>query len=342
MSRLLHYETDKFFTISGQSVAPTGSDVIYISDFFDSKLLTEIVEIHGSFQFLVTDVESRNYDNSPVPIIFVPGLRMGMLNWVYWFDQNDYNKTQHCFNFAINKKRPDRHCLLKLIEWFDLDSYVYTWSGIGANFDCARLIQDVNAIDAEWNTEQFFSHLLSPVQKISPTWLHAGPDCGAVHGSNRDAGDSIYFMKQSTEIFATSAVALITECSTDYQPNFTFSEKTMMAIASLNFPIWVGNYGQANQAEHMGFDVFADIIDHDYQYKDTVLERCFYAVHDNLQILSDLGLARRARQKCMQRLLQNRSYLLGANFRQWARQQTERLPQSVQNQMQVAYPALYK
>ena len=80
-----------------------------------------------------------------------------------------------------------------------------------------------------------------------------------------------------------SAVALISE-SADFQKASVFTEKTLYALMALNFPLFIGGYGHADQLTRMGFDVFDDIIDHSYQYKETLFERCYYAFYNNLEL----------------------------------------------------------
>jgi hypothetical protein len=343
MHRLLNYDpgTDKFFTFDTENVELTVEDVIYFSDHFDQQMFEKITNIHGRCLSVITDVEAPGYDLS-VPIIFIPALDMGMLNYIDLFpEEYDSTDTSYCFNFSINKKRPERYCLLKLIEWFNLDSYVHTWSGVGSNFDCTGLISETKKISASWHDQKFFSHLLAPVQTVKENWIMT--DLVDQHnGYNRDPGNTKLFMHHFTWLFGQSAVSLITESSTDYQPNFCFSERTMLSIAALTFPIWVGSYGQAQQARIMGFDVFADIINHDYQFKSTVLERCYYAVHDNLQLLTDIQLAAQMRQDHLDRLLNNRDYLMGTGFRGWVHDQIRKLPEDLQPQIFNLMPPINK
>jgi hypothetical protein len=333
MSRLLkwHNRSDTVVDLAGNVAIPGEKDVIYFSDFFDRTLLDRLVSAHGRFLCLVTDVESTQME-TPVPVVFVPALDMGLLNYcVDWFPPLESPiQTQCCFNFSINKKQPDRYCLLKLIEWFDLTSCIYTWSGVGASFDCTRLISEFHTISAAWATADFLNHLLSPVTRVTENWIL--PNQADDHtGFNRNPESISLATNQLSMMFSKSAVALIAEGATDYQPNFCFSEKTLMTMAALNFPIWVGSYQQEQQASDMGIDTFPDIVNHGYQHKNTLLERCYHAVSDNLALLSDLDLARDLRQQHLHRLQRNREHVLGTGIKTWTQQQIRKLPESVQS-----------
>lgn len=325
-------DMDQFATMTDEWVTPTSQDAIYFSDLFDSDLLDKIMARYGKPACVITDVESTVRDCG-VPVFFIPALIMGMSNHLHFFtDKIESIDTRYCFNFSINKKQLDRYCLLKLIEWFDLDSYLHTWSGIGASFDCAYFITEAASISASWKTEKFLAHLLSPVQTVKEHWLF--PDPVDHHNNhNRALGDQELFMNHGLDFFAQSAVSLISESSTKCQPNFCFTEKTMLAMCALTFPIWVGSYAQAKQAETMGFDTFSDIINHDYQFKNTVLERCYHAVHDNLKLLTDLERVSELRQKHGKRLVNNRDYLMEHGFSAWVSDQIKKLPVPMQQQI---------
>lgn len=334
MSQVLTYvdSIDQFVTTTHEWLTPTSSDVIYFSDFFDCTLLEQIIERHGNPACVITDVESTVNDCG-VPVVFIPALIMGMTNHLHLFDDTlRVINTRYCFNFSINKKQADRYCLLKLIEWFQLGSYVHTWSGIGASFDCEYFILEAESISAPWKTQEFLTHLLSAVQTVPENWIFL--DYMNDHtGCNRGLGDQEQFMQHCIPLFGQSAVSLITESSTKYQRNFCFTEKTMLAISALTFPIWVGNYAQAQQAKNMGFDTFQDLINHDYQFKSTLLERCYHAVHDNLELLTDLSFAIKMRQQYHDRLIRNRDHLMGHGLREWVLGQIKKLPVPIQEQI---------
>jgi hypothetical protein len=326
MTRVLKcHPKSQITTLDNNPAIPDRHDVLYFSDWFDSVFLDEVVANFGPIKMVICDVESTILPTL-VPVQFIPALGMGMTRWIKYANLDfaqvlDYPNPTCCFSFSIRKKRPTRYLLLKLIEWFDLQSYTHTWSGEGRTFDCSKFIQEFSSINKSWSTVDLHSFLLNPVEKIQVNWYP--------HDSSNFFQEKIWL-----SVSQRSVVSLITECSTGYQSNFTFSEKSLMPLLCLNFPIWVGNYGQAQQAQQMGFDVFEDVIDHSYQYQKTLVERCYHAINDNLSLLTDLDLAKRTQQKYLDRLIANQKYILNGGFEKWAHGELQKLPDIVKSLIQ--------
>ena len=57
------------------------------------------------------------------------------------------DRGNQCFNFLVNKKQINRYLLIKLVEYFKLTRFNYTWSGIGRQFDLTEIIDEWNMID---------------------------------------------------------------------------------------------------------------------------------------------------------------------------------------------------
>jgi hypothetical protein len=221
----------------------------------------------------------------------------------------DYT-VEYCFNFMINKKQINRYLLLKLVEWFNLSSYCYTWSGIGKQFDMSQIFKDFKRLHAQgFDQDKFYSHMLSPVTQILPHFINYNSkkninESDSVniknYGGNTWAWNNIF-----VDMFSKSAISLITE-NAKYEKPINFTEKTLYSVFGLTFPIWIGGYRQAELWKQHGFDTFDDIINHNYQYYDSILERCFYAILYNFKILNDLNYAKIQKQQCLSRLQLNR------------------------------------
>ena len=196
-------------------------------------------------------------------------------------------ETNYCFNFMINKKQINRYLCIKLVELFKFKNFTYTCSGDDNRFDCSDIIKEHNYLNklSPLTTDQI-GKMLSPIL-IDPIFYYNGienlQNNGSSignYGSNKDSWD--WGLNQ---MFANSAVSLITE-SIAYQKASTFTEKTLFCLLGLNFPIWIGGHKQAEMWQRLGFDTFNDVINHDYQYYDTLLERCCYAFILNKKILT--------------------------------------------------------
>jgi hypothetical protein len=111
-----------------------------------------------------------------------------------------------------------------------------------------------------------------------------------------------------------------------------FTEKTLFAILGCTFPIWVGSYGAPDFAKKIGIDIFDDIINHDYQYKSTVTERCYFAIKNNLHLLTNLDQVKILRRERLSRLDQNKQALLEGNiFNRYINEQISKLNKPLQH-----------
>jgi hypothetical protein len=201
--------------------------------------------------------------------------------------------------------------LLKLVEWFELSSYNYTWSGIGGSMDLGRIINDFDQLpqDLVSNNNEFKNHVLSAVDKISTKFV-SSPGAVSNGSSMIDYGENTWTWDTFLgEMISKSVVSLISD-SIRYEKYMVYTEKTIYAIHGLTFPLWIGGYKQAETWATKGFDVFDDVVNHDYQYCNTLLERCTRAFADNLKILTDLDFAREQKIKHLNRLQKNRELLV--------------------------------
>lgn len=213
------------------------------------------------------------------------------------------NTTEKCFNFNINKKQINRYYLMKFIEWFDLKSFYYTNSGIGNQFDLSDELNDINLlVNTISDGIRLKTCVLAP-SNLAVNWFGEGEN----NGSNiPNYGDNPPVFTNFIEPLMTkTAVALITEAAPTHDRCCHFTEKTAFCLASKNFPIWIGGFGCADTMRDMGLDVFDDVIDHSYQYKPTLVERCYWAFANNLELLTDLTYAHSQRVKHSGRLQRN-------------------------------------
>jgi hypothetical protein len=132
------------------------------------------------------------------------------------------------------------------------------------------------------------------------------------------------------QIFSNSAVNLITETYTLAHETI-FTEKTLYSVLGLNLPIWVGGFGQADHWQSFGFDIFDDIIDHSYQYKSTLIERCWNAIFLNRDILENFDLAESIRIRCADRLISNRDLLLSGQLLRYCIDCVDKMPAEYQH-----------
>jgi len=262
-------------------------------------------------------------------------------NWWLEKELSDYKNFLYCsdtttnyiFNFMINKKQINRFLCIKLIEYFGLIDYCYTWSGIGDSFDMSQIIAE-KSLTKELPPD-LYNELLSPVKTITqnfimPDNLSIPVDYNTKHGISNYGDNTWVWQHVVKNIFETSAISLITE-SVLYDKSICFSEKTLFSVLGLTFPIWIGGYAQAEQWKKTGFDTFKDIIDHSYQYYDTLIERCFYAFKLNLHLLTNKEKISNLRTMHKQRLLNNRELILNNQLEKYNNLQLSSWPQDLQD-----------
>lgn len=194
----------------------------------------------------------------------------------------DHIDTVDCFNFMMYKPRILRQLTVAEILKRGLSTDSYTYSG-------------TNDVGAD----------------IKPRYF--GSARQSVYNNVKDYND---FLRD--HVFGRSAVALITETiEPDWNNNMTFTEKTLWAMLSLNFPIWLGGRKQAELWKAVGFDVFDDVVDHSYQYLLDPMERIRYALDSNDRLLRDLTHVSELRKQLTDRLKRNRALVLDQTIKKY-------------------------
>ena len=277
-------------------------DILHVYDAFDENHLKRLLEKKGHPEHVVQD--SYTFYQGHIPSnLWCADLWLGTEIMRFQDIKSKALTTNHAVNFIVNKKQINRFLLLKLIEFFKI-SHDYTWSGVDNQFDMSQILTEIESLghSSPWDI-QTKSHFLRPVE-IKPRWI-SHPDeikntayVGG-YGTNRWTWDN-----GIADIVSRTAVSLISE-SVRFEKAMHFSEKTLYAMLGQTLPIWIGGYLQADEWEKFGFDVFRDIINHDYQYHETLVERCWYAFYDNLPLLSDLSKLKKLRLDLAPRLEKN-------------------------------------
>lgn len=321
-------------------------DCVYFPDGFDFIAFDILKATQQTIpKFLVSEggIVAGDVVNN-YQMLFIPDLKYGIQNLIRKFIHekmpivDDYT-TKYSFNFSVNIYRVDRILMMKLISWFGLFDYQYSWRGDGVNCDMSPVLKEMRKITQPWLTKQLKNHILAPVTEFEPRWIEINKvpivhKWGTSPGARVDSINDIW-PTAVKPLMEQSAVTLICESSNRPEiPACHFSEKTMFSMLAATFPIWIGTYGQADQTAEMGFDIFPDVIDHSYQYYDTVLERCYYAIHDNIGILNDVECARELRKRHWHRLQNNQNLLVKKNLLgKYAVQQAKKLPLDIQEKL---------
>jgi hypothetical protein len=198
----------------------------------------------------------------------------------------DWDHKTRNFNFMINKPRRHREFLLILIEHFKLTNYAHSLAWTNTNLSRTTLTNSTNNPN--------YKQILDTVEiKIPTTSYKFGPEVtmekGIRNGNFKNAETYQHLLQKN--VFEPSCISLITEPAF-YERETIHTEKTIMAMYSGTLPIWFGGWRLADYMESMGFDVFHDIVDHSYQDLPDPMDRCYYAIEHNLDLLKDLDRAR--------------------------------------------------
>ena len=283
---------------------------LFFKDFdITDQLIDNAIKIHGTPSVITNDFYAKldlqhhvychpgSFYTCTVPIVQAATI-----------DQGTSLATDYCSNFILNRKRINRFLLANLVEWFDLKSFDYTCSGVDSNFDMTHIIAEIESISAPPWTSNFKSAMLAPTT-LPAKWIAITGDTVKERTQIVPSSNAYVWDGGLARLFSRSAVSLITE-SIDYQAGAGYTEKTSFAVLGRTFPIWIGGKYQADEFARLGYDTFDDVIDHSYQYKDTLIERCYHAIADNIEILTDIDLARATRDSMQLRLTKNQSQLI--------------------------------
>lgn len=316
------------------------TDIYHIYDVFDIDRYNQLFAIKGVPGHIIGDHWSYLDWKYQDRFLSVPAWTVNELARYSKFDYPNVVTTQFCCNVIANKKQINRYLAFKLAELFDLN-FSYTWSGIGRQYDMAGVLDELNTLGAvPWLSANDKSFLLGPIN-LPQQWIEfpgavGSDDDGRVKDFTNEDGATWPWVNGLNKLFYNSAVSLITE-SVEFQHGAIFTEKTGYSALGLTFPLWIGGYKQAQHWEQLGFDIFADVINHDYQHYNTLIERCWWAVVLNLDILKDIKLAQHLRQQHMTRLLKNREKILNGTLTKTLKIMTNLWPKPADIFIQRAY-----
>jgi len=302
------------------------TDVFYIRDVFYTHHLTEVFDKKGLPGCVVNDHYATAHDVVPhdIPLYTAPFFLENCCPPCHYIQLDDVPNTLHTANFVVKKPQINRYLTVKLVELFGIDS-IYTLSQTAWAFDMTNTLNELATIDhSSWLSQEHTNFLLAPAT-MQPHILENYQDIADHEVVN-------VWVSGLNDVYQHSAVALITE-SLNYQRGAVFTEKTLFPMVALNFPIWVGGYGQADEWQRCGFDIFDDVIDHSYQYMPTLIERCWWAFKLNIELLQNKDLAAAARVKHLSRLKQNRQLILDNHLKDHNDQVVKSWPIHVQSQV---------
>jgi hypothetical protein len=298
----------------------SANDIVIYIDGWDFDYLLENFNSKGYPRAVISDCFKSYHNPLACNIVGCHTVAARFLQDYRALSFSDDLTTTHAANVFFNKKQVSRFLSLKLAEIFNI-SFDYFWSGIGRYANLSKILDEIQSLDQNILDSNQKAVLLSPIH-FSKKWFNNSyddQDPDSVDPDIVDLRHGVDTVQSWQQFFApmmsNTAVSLINE-----NPDFTkvslMTWKTFFPVMALTFPIWVGGYRIAEEFSNAGFDAFDDVIDHSYQYKQTLFERCWYAFENNKHLLTDVKLAAQTRNRYRARLLKNRQKFLSGQLYQ--------------------------
>lgn len=119
------------------------------------------------------------------------------------------------------------------------------------------------------------------------------------------ANDNISnFNNRLSDLYKNTFIEIVSE-TTFFEKCFLITEKTANCFLGCNFPIILNSKGSVEFLRTIGFDMFDDIINHDYDTISDPFERLYCAIHDNKEILFNSEILKLLWKKNINRFLKN-------------------------------------
>lgn len=132
------------------------------------------------------------------------------------------------------------------------------------------------------------------------------PDCSIYDGAIGldNAGN---FDKKLRLLYENTLVEIVNE-TVFFQHGIFVTEKFQNSVYAFNLPIILAAPGTVDYLRSHGFDMFDDVVNHEYDRICDPLQRIFQAVESNFRLLTDPDHARECWQHCLPRLENNYQY----------------------------------
>ena len=168
----------------------------------------------------------------------------------------------------------------------------------------AQYVRDSTTVDIAWNPDQE-EILHSGLHKLQQG-MNGGQPASNIYefiGINNAAN----FDRSMRLLYQHSMIEILNEV-TFFSKGIFVTEKFLNSVYGFNLPIVLANPGYVSYLRGHGFNMFDDVIDHDYDHIADPVDRIFAAVQSNRRLLTDFDYARRCYQHCLPALEQNYQY----------------------------------
>jgi hypothetical protein len=132
---------------------------------------------------------------------------------------------------------------------------------------------------------------------------HGGQPFGNLFAQLRGLDNASNFDTHLRKLYQNSFVEIVNE--TLFIKDVLISEKFKNSVYGFNLPIIISSVGYVQHLREIGFDMFDDVINHDYDTVQDPLMRIATAIIDNERLLKDAEFAKKVWSNCYARLEQN-------------------------------------
>lgn len=120
----------------------------------------------------------------------------------------------------------------------------------------------------------------------------------------RNNNNASNFNRHLKDYYKSTVVEIVNE-TCFVEPGLHLTEKFINSIFGMNIPLLIGVPGVVGYVKSLGFDVFDDIVNTDYDTITDPIQRLICAITSNTRLLSDSQFAKESWSKCQARLINN-------------------------------------
>lgn len=210
-----------------------------------------------------------------------------------------YNQKLNSYNSFVKKflcfnGRPDVH------RWYILQK-LYDEKLLDSGF--VSFLNRYNQIENQISFDKFQTLYSGDIDYAKSIFLNKkllilDKSNEQIHDNDRTHEDFLY---------TDTSISLITETYGDSRPGCFITEKSWKAIANCHIPIWIAQKGIVSAFKSMGYDVFDDIIDQNYDRISKSEDRWNTAIKSlKIYLSTDINF----KNNIMERLLNNQKKFL--------------------------------
>ena len=305
-------------------------DINYLLDKYDNLFIMDVRYSENSFHeryipfpFLITRLMNNFLDVTEL----TPNIQL-----------TNYDEKIHDFNNLKYRWTPDKFATQFYINEYNFDNNIVTYQRP------THLTLDgsyAEKLELKTQVYDFFDYNDTPIKKRSLNFIYDFLDRHPTVGLTPDKPFNIRYRYHPTYVYDECYYSLITEnlnfeindntvSVEDVEQNFYISEKTLYPIMQGHPFKVLGNPGMNYMLEHLGFRLYDEILDYDYDFVFYPVERLKQGVKSCESF--DRGLYQTHIKDIINKVLHNQKLIMNVNSPLW-----EKLRQTMLRNIQKYY-----